>query len=366
MQVIREWLARWQHFKYHHEISFLIFIPLFFILRSILIKRLKNYAHKFDNNDIYPFLMSLINWGTFYAIIFYSVVYFKDTFWLSKTWFEIGGTPVTTLTFIIPATIISLSFKFSRFFSRFVLSKVYERYEIEEGMQYTFNRLLHYSVIVIAFLIALPTVGFDFSVLTMFAGAIGVGVGFGMRNIASNFISGLIILFERPIKIGDRITIDGLQCDVEHITIRSTIVRTRNNERIIIPNSEFIENRVVNWSYGDPKLRVELFIGVAYGSDVRLLEKLLLQAAGENKNILTDPPPRVDFLEFGDSSLNFRLLFWIPDPALRIRVKSAVNYRINDLLQQHNIEIPFPQRDLHIRSIDGEVLKQVQFETDKQ
>ncbi|MTI79541.1 MAG: mechanosensitive ion channel [Firmicutes bacterium] len=366
METINNWLSVWQQYKYHSEISFFIFIPLFFLLRSIIIKQLHKHVQRFDDSDIYPFIVSLINWGTFYAIIFYAVVYFKETFWLSEAWFKVGENEVTTLTFIIPATIISLAFKFARFFSRFVLVRVYQRYEIEEGTQYTFTRLLHYVIIVVAFLIALPTVGFDLSSLTVFAGVVGVGIGFGMQNIASNFISGIIILFERPIKVGDRITLDGLQCDVEHITIRSTIVRTRNNEHIIIPNSQFVENQVVNWSYGDPLLRVELFIGVAYGSNVPLVQKLLLQAADEHKNILKEKAPRVDFLEFGDSSLNFRLLFWIPDPALRTRVISALNYRINELFEQNNVEIPFPQRDLHVRSVDGSLLKQVQIEYEKQ
>jgi len=363
---ILDWYAAWQEYRYFNEIQFLFFIPLFFLLRFVLIKKLKGILDRGigenGENELHPFLLSLVNWGTFYAIIIYAAIYYRNTFWLGETWFHIGNTPVTTLTFIIPAIIISLSIKFSNLLSRFLLHRVYKKYEIDTGTQYTFNRLSHYAIIVISILIALPAIGFDLSALTVLSGAAGIGIGFGLQNIASNFISGLIILFERPIKVGDRIMLGNLHCDVESISIRSTIVRTRNNEHIIIPNSQFIENQVINWSYGDPKVRQEILIGVAYGSDVHLLEKLLLQVAREHPDVLDDPPPRVDFLNFGESSLDFRLLYWIPHPVIRTRVKSALNYRINDLLQEHNIEIPFPQRDLHLRSIDASILEKVQRE----
>ncbi|SFG53981.1 Mechanosensitive ion channel [Desulfotomaculum arcticum] len=366
MDVIREWYQLWQTYPYHNEINFMVFIPLFFVLRSWLVKKLNLYFNsKQENNDLSPFIQSLINWGTFYAIIVYAIIYFRDTLWLGETWFKIGDTPVTTLTFIVPAIIISLSIKFSNFISRFLLHRVYSRYEMDQGMQYTFSRLMHYGIIVVSILVALPVIGFDLSILTVFAGVAGIGIGFGMQNIISNFISGLIVLFERPIKVGDRIQLGDLHCDVEHINIRSTIVRTRNNEHIIIPNSQFIENQIMNWSYGDPKVRQEILIGVAYGSDVQLLERLLLQAAQEHEEVLDDPPPRVDFLNFGESSLDFRLLYWIPHPVLRTMIKSALNFRINDLLQEHGVEIPFPQRDLHLRSVDTLLLSNLQVEMEQ-
>ncbi len=363
MEGIREWYELWQHYRYHNEVNFLIFIPLFFLLRSWILKKFNtSLADRMDKNDLAPFKQSLINWGTFYAIVLYAIVYFKDTFWLGETWFKIGNTPVTTLTFIIPAIIISLSIKFSNFFSRLFLQRVYNRHEMDQGMQYTFNRLLHYTIIVIAVLVSLPLIGFDLSVLTVFAGVAGIGIGFGTQNIISNFISGLILLFERPIKVGDKIKINDIPCDVQHINIRSTVVCTASNEHIIIPNSQFIENQIINWSYGDPTIREIIYIGVAYGSNVRLLEKLLLQAAHEHEKVLDDPPPQVDFLNFGESSLDFRLQFWIPDPVLRIQIKSDLNYRINDLLQEHGVEIPFPQRDIHLRSVDTALLKNMQWE----
>lgn len=350
---------------YKNEVNFLIFIPLFFVIRSVLLNKIKKILNKnIEEKKSYPIILSLVNWGTFYGILLYAVVYFKDTVWLGKTWFNVGNTPVNTLTFFIPLVIISLAVKASKFICHFFLDKVYNRYDLELGTRYTFNRLFHYGVVVVSVLIALPTIGFDLSILTVFAGVLGIGVGFGISNIVSNFISGLIILFERPIKVGDRIKLGELHCDVEHINIRSTVVRTRNNEHIIIPNSQFIESQVVNWSYGDPKVREQILVGVSYGSDVRLVERVLLKAAEENENVLDEPRPRVDFLNFGESSLDFRLLYWIPNASIRVRVKSALNYHIYELMQENNIEIPFPQRDIHLRSVDKELLKNVQVESE--
>jgi len=361
------WYAAWQGYQYFNEINFLVFIPLFFLLRSILLRKINNFmslrAGENGDSELRPFIISLANWVTFYAIAIYAIIYFRDTIWLGETWFTIGSTPVTTLTFLIPAIIISLSIKFSNLLSRFLLHRVYKKYELDHGTQYTFTRLLHYVIIVVSILVALPAIGFNFSILTVFAGVAGIGIGFGIGNIASNFISGLIILFERPIKVGDRIKIGELHCDVKNISIRSTVVRTRNNEHIIIPNSQFIESQVMNWSYGDPMVREKILIGVAYGSDVRLLERLLLQTACEHNDIMDDPPPRVDFLNFGDSALEFRLLYWIPNPVLRTRVKSALNFRINELLLEHGVEIPFPQRDLHLRSVDAKVIREMHIDT---
>lgn len=353
MDTLHQWLADWQQYKYQREIIFIVFIPLFLILRSVLVKRLEQHTTRWESYDAYPFILSLINWGTFYAIIIYGIIYFKDTFILGQTWFKLGNTPITSLTFIIPATLISLSFKFSRFLADFVLKKAYSRYELAEEARYTFNRLIHYLVVTLAFLIALPMVGFDLSVLTVFAGVLGVGVGFGISNVASNFISGLIILFERPIKQGDIITIENTRGVVKHINMRSTVIRTYDNEHMIIPNSEFIEKKVQNWSYGDPKLRLKLFINISYDSDVKLAGELLLRAVEENDQVLNDPAPRIHLIEFGEYGYNLRATYWVPDYTYRRTVTSIINHRIDELFKEHDIEIPFPQRDIRLRSVDA-------------
>jgi small-conductance mechanosensitive channel len=181
-------------------------------------------------------------------------------------------------------------------------------------------------------------------------GLLSVGIGFGLQHVASNFVSGLIILFERPIKIGDRITIGDVWGDVVNISLRATLIRTVDNISIIVPNSEFITSRVINWSHRDPKVRVHIPVGVAYGSDVPLVIKSLLEVAKNHPEVMKDPAPKVWFAEFGDSSLNFELLIWTLDPKKRPDVLSELNRGIDDIFRKNKIEIPFPQRDLHVRS----------------
>jgi small-conductance mechanosensitive channel len=176
-------------------------------------------------------------------------------------------------------------------------------------------------------------------------------VGFGLQNIAGNFISGLIILFERPIKLGDRIEVGAVEGDVVRIGSRSTTVVTNDNIAIIIPNSKFITENVVNWSHTGENVRFRIPVSVAYGSDVRRVEKVLLEVAAENPDVLREPAPAVRFAEFGDSGLAFELRAWTT--ALlhrRGKLVSDLNFAIYDKFKQHGIEIPFPQRDLHIRS----------------
>lgn len=182
---------------------------------------------------------------------------------------------------------------------------------------------------IIAVLVTTSMVGLDLSALTVFAGVLGVGIGFGLQNITSNFISGIILLFERPIKVGDRVIVEEIIGDVEKINMRATIIRSINNEHIIVPNSYFLEEHVVNRSYAAPEMRLVIPVGVSYDSDVDKVAALLVSVAEEESNkhdtILTTPEP-------------------------------FVNFNIFRTFNQHDIEIPFPQRDLHVRSIDETLL----------
>lgn len=209
-------------------------------------------------------------------------------------------------------------------------------------------------------IISLSSIGFDLSSLTVFGSVLGVGIGFGLRNIMSNFISGLIILFERPIEVGDRIIVDNKIADVEEIKIRATIVRTRANERMIIPNSYFLEEKFINRSYSDTRLRVTVEVQVAYGSDVELVEEILYQSVYELKkeswpNILDEPNPRIFFEKFGESGLNFSVWFWIDSQSdeREFRIPSDLRFKIIKKFEENSIKIPYPQRDIHIRTKYG-------------
>jgi len=194
-------------------------------------------------------------------------------------------------------------------------------------------------------------VGIDLGSLALVAGAIGVGLGFGLQNILSNFISGLILLAERPIAIGDRVEVDGVAGRVRQINLRSTTVVTSDNISIIVPNSAFITSKVVNWSHGDPKVRLRLPVGVAYGTDPDRLKRVLLAVADAHPKALKDPAPTVLFEAFGDSALNFELAVWTAEMlATPRRFRSELNFAVEKALRENDIEIPFPQRDLHLRS----------------
>jgi len=211
-------------------------------------------------------------------------------------------------------------------------------------------QLVQYSLTLLGLLILLPMWGFNLGSLAIFASVLGVGIGFGTQNIANNFISGLIITLERPIKVGDFVDVDGLVGIVENIGARSTTICTLDRVTIVVPNSRFLETEVINRSYGNPVSRLRIPIGVAYGSKVEAVKAALLEAATSHPEVLLRPQPQVWFQEFGDSSLNFELHVWTGEPKNQPRIKSDLNYRIEESLRRYDIEVPFPQRDLNLRS----------------
>jgi small-conductance mechanosensitive channel len=256
-----------------------------------------------------------------------------------------------TLTSIIVGIIILLIFIFlSKALRKIIKTKIFPKYALDEGIQLVILRVIHYLLVGLGIIVAVQSIGLNLTSLAVVFGLLSVGIGFGLQNVASNFVSGLIILFERPIKIGDRITIGDVLGDVENISLRATLIRTIDNISIIVPNSEFISSRVINWSHRDPKIRVHIPVGVAYGSDVPLVIKSLLEVAENHPELLKDPAPKVWFNEFGDSSLNFELLVWIPTPKRRPDIINELNKGIDEIFRKNKIQIPFPQRDLHIRS----------------
>jgi small-conductance mechanosensitive channel len=262
----------------------------------------------------------------------------------------LGEVKITLLTLFYFLVLLLLLFYLTAKTRKLLVERVLIRTKLDVGAQQAVGSITRYVLLLVGLLVILQTVGINLTTLNVIAGAVGIGVGFGLQNIASNFISGLIILFERPIKVGDRIVVGDVEGDVIEIGARSTTVVTNNQIAIIVPNSMFISEPVVNWKYNDPRVRFEIPVGVAYGSDVRLVERLLLEVAKENADVLNDPPPDVCFREFGDSMLNFTLRVWNQNHVHRKLVLfSALNFAIHDKFKMHGIEIPFPQRVLHIR-----------------
>ncbi|WP_211517583.1 mechanosensitive ion channel domain-containing protein [Geitlerinema sp. PCC 9228] len=234
--------------------------------------------------------------------------------------------------------------------SEFLRHRVLAIPGINRGAQELLAILTKYGLIFLGTVILLQVWGLDLSSITILASALGVGIGFGLQDIAKNFGSGLVLMFERPIQVGDFVAVGDYIGTVERIGARSTTILTIDRISIIVPNSRFLETEVTNWSYQNPVSRYRVPVGVAYGSDTKTVRQVLLDAAKEHPNVLSHPEPTVLFKGFGNSSLDFELLVWCGEPTLQYRLKSDLYFRIEELLNQNHIEIPFPQRDLHVRS----------------
>ena len=234
---------------------------------------------------------------------------------------------------------------------RFLFNRFLVNSGLDRALQYAIAQIISNAVLVVGVLIVLENTGIHLGALAVFAGAVGVGVGFGLQNIASNFISGLVILAERPITIGDRVEVAGITGQVQQIRARSTVIRTNDNISMIVPNTKFIDSPVTNWTYGDPRVRFRIPVGVAYGSDIAKVGEALLAAGRENPNTLKDPAPSVFLQKFGDNSIDFELVVWSSEMSARpSRYRSDLNFAIEHKFREAGIELPFPQRDLHIRS----------------
>jgi len=275
---------------------------------------------------------------------------------LQKPIFTVSGQGISIVSFVYFIVVIGLSVILSRLFVRFLKRNVYSQSEIERGAQYTLSRLVRYIIVTVGFLIALQMIGFDLSILAVFGGLFGVGIGFGLQNIFSNFASGIILMIERPIQVGDTVELDGILGKVEEIRFRVAVVNTFDNESIIVPNSHLVSEEVTNWSYGgDSSLRLRIPIGVDYGTDIQTVEDILLEIADEEGKVMQKPEPQVFFKEHADSSLNFELRVWIPSPQERIQVRDNVRREIDRRFNEAGIGIPFPQTDVHFYPQNGEI-----------
>lgn len=352
MEEIKQFITNIQENSVTYWLGAMIGALLIVGLRSVLIGLVNK---RLEGKKRQHFMKKIINWSTAFAMIVYLMTYLLKSSVIYETLFVFGVTRITIFLILTIVFALILALKFSNAIQEFLLPILYERYEVDLGLRASINTFTKYFIITLTVLIALSSIGFDLTSLTVFASVLGVGIGFGLKNVMSNFISGLIILFERPIKVGDRVIIDDTIANVEEIRIRATVVRTRKNERLIIPNAYFLEEKFINRSYINKELRVSVDIDVAYGSDVELVEKLLLETVTELKNekwpnILDEPKPRVFFENFGDSGLAFSIWFWINSQAdeREFRIPSDLRFKIVGKFDEHGIEIPFPQQDVHI------------------
>lgn len=260
------------------------------------------------------------------------------------------GGSVTLGMVVIALLSFALGLVVARLFTHRIGLRAMRRAGLDEGAAHAYASLAYYGLAVIVFLTALRLVEIPLTAFAVLGGALAIGVGFGSQNVVNNFISGVILLAERPIKRGDLIQVEQTYGNVERIGLRSTRVRTGANIHVIVPNSVFLETRVINWTHNDAQVRLEVDVGVAYGSPTREVERRILQALEEHERVLESPGPVVLFTEFGDNALNFRALFWarVRNMMDRMKVESELRYRIDDLFREATITIAFPQRDVHL------------------
>ena len=330
---------------------------IYLLLSSALLKKSNIIRGQFRYifRRLYHLLKVLFVFSWFYITLYYFNIresITEGTIAFLNRPLQIGEVEdLTLMSIVLFIFVIWLSLFISRIVRYVLQDEVFTRIEVKKGMPGTITMLVRIAIVSIGFMLAAAAAGMKLSNLTIILGAFSVGIGFGLQNIFNNLVSGLILVFERPIKEGDTVEVNTLLGQVKRIGIRSSVVRTYDGAEVIVPNGTLISNELINWTLSDAHRRVDVRVGVAYGTDPDRVLKILIAAADENPNTMSDPEPRAYFLGFGDSSLDFRLLAW-SDLDHRLEMESELKVAINRKLKEASIEIPFPQHDLHVRSVD--------------
>ncbi|WP_231689599.1 mechanosensitive ion channel family protein [Bacillus sp. FJAT-27245] len=285
---------------------------------------------------------SLLNWLAFYGIIFLFLFHFSTNDWLKKPLYSKDGIKVSALLIIVAFMVVTLASRIIRLFTKYVLANVYEHYNVDEGLGYTINQMIYYTVMISAFAFSFTIVGINLTALGAIFGVLGIGIGFGMRNIAGNFVSGIIILFERPIEVGEVIEVDGKIGRVEKIRLRSTLVRSAKNGTLIIPNQYFIETIIKNRTGAEMKAEVK--VSVSQGVDSKLVQRLLEDAVDQIKEncegILKSSQLEIRFIDFRNSAMDFFVELPVVNFEIKEKVESELRHSISRLFDEHNIKMP--------------------------
>lgn len=268
---------------------------------------------------------------------------------LKEPIFQINNSKVSLLHIVVSILVFSLSFKVAGGIGR-IVDRYLQKKSVDTGVRDSIEKFVKYFVVMIASIFSLDNLGLSMSSLATFGAVLMVGIGFGLQNITSNFISGIIILIERPIKVGDIVKSGSFSGRVIDIRVRSTVIRTRDDISIIIPNSKLVSEEVINESYSGENIRQHIRLGVAYGSDLELVIKILTECALSQPEVLKDPAPIVVFEDFGSSSLDLDLRFWCSDIWKTERIAGEIRLKINRKFNENGIVIPFPQRDVNLKS----------------
>ncbi|MBX2832710.1 MAG: mechanosensitive ion channel [Rhodospirillales bacterium] len=349
----------------------LAFLTCYWLLRGYFRALMHTYLVKPESEDddtstnavhgtLYFWLRVLIDVVMVCVAVPVAVMIFTDIAWddlilavqQAFVGIQVGGIHFSLRSILLAALMFVIVLGLMRFFQRMLSTRVLPNTKLDQGLQHSVSAIFGYAGICLAVLLAVSAAGLDLSNLAIIAGAISVGIGFGMQSIVNNFVSGLILLVERPIKVGDWIVVGADQGFVKDIRVRATEIETFDRSSVVIPNSELISNRVLNWTLKERSGRGIIKIGVSYGADVDRVREILLEMADKRREILSYPAPQVVFMDFGASSLDFELRYFLRDIADVISVASSIRFEVVQRFRDEGIEIPFPQRDLNLRDID--------------
>jgi small-conductance mechanosensitive channel len=324
-------------------LGFIGFLALI-LIGNLILKRAAVYIESKRpglNRQFTATARTVVNLLSFYGALLLFLLYFWGEEWLTYTLYSQGGVDVSIFLILVAFMIVSLAHRLVKIITQYVLKPAYDYYEIDTGMGYTFNRIIYYSVMILALVISLTTVGLDLSAIAAVLGVLGIGIGFGMRNIAGNFISGVIILFERPIEVGEVIQINGKNGRVEKIRLRSTIVRTAKEGTLIVPNQYFIEQIIRNRS--DVAMSAEVTIRVKYGLNTKDVEGLLRQAVEvvreEAEGILENPPPDIRLVDFKYRAMEFLVVIPVTNFQIKEQVESDLRHAIAEIFMESGVEM---------------------------
>jgi small-conductance mechanosensitive channel len=299
--------------------------------------------------------------SVFFAVFFAWHVnkseFFKTCLWLMQQTITVGEFQLNLLTILYAMAVILFTHTAVKTCQKILLERFLAGSGLDAGMKNSIVMITGYTLWFFGIMITVNILGVSSSSLAVAFGGLGIGLAFGLQAIFNNFFSGIILLFERPIQVGDIVEVGGIWGEVRKINVRATLVQTYDNATMIIPNSEFISSSVTNWSFKDKRIRRNINVGVAYGSDVERVRTTLLEIADSTEHVLKYPRPSVLFTDFGDNSLNFRLRIWT-DVDNNLMAETNIRFQIDRLFRERGIEIPFPQRDFHLRSVDQKLFEQ--------
>ncbi|PSL40765.1 potassium efflux system protein [Planomicrobium soli] len=320
---------------------FFVYVALIFAAKSVIVFLLRTLIPSERFHDrIFPVLSEVLNWLAFYGAILFFLLYFSKANWLFYPFYETEGVKVSVFLIVAVAIIVNFASRLVKSFNRYIMPFIYEQFDVDLGMSYTFNRIIYYIVMFIALALSFTAVGLDLTALGVVFSVLGIGIGFGVRNIAANFVSGIIILFERPMEVGELVEIDNKIGRISRITLRSTVVETLKSGTLVVPNKYFIEQIVKNRS--SAKLFARVVVSVAYGSDTEKVERLLMQAAEKEQQKMENVPgeaPDVRFIDFRNSALDFQIEVSVMNVEMKEKLESRIRHAISEVFIENDVKL---------------------------